>query len=445
MVTPRIPDPQLEAVSLVQAESALAAPRLDFDDTEKLDLDVLIPLVLQRNPSLQAATAAWQAATERIPQVTSLDDPQMRAMGGPRFNGPTFFDAFADDWDVSYFRWQCVQKFPWPGKRGLRGAIATAESDAAFQDIGEVRLHLVEAIRHAYADYWLVVHQQALLEQEEQLGQEYAAALRQFIKDNVAPAYLLHKVELTRLERQRRREELAVAEKGARGRLNTLLHRPPDCPLPFPRSLTIVPLATDIEELRQAALAHHPQYKAALTRLQADDAAIALAEKEFYPDIEALVRFDTVWTPDDVAARPIIGIHFDLPIRKERRRAAVREAQALRAKRRAEVEQLAARILYEIQFAHDQLQRSQNQLKQYPQLLAAAQELSRQVHKQAECLDAWFEAQRQLLYFQSRQYEDVHHCHRLLASLERAVGAPLLIVPDVDGNGFLCAKNSDSP
>src|SRR5262245_29140085 len=46
-----------------------------FKDTRELTVDAVVEQVLARNPSLAQMTAAWQAASARYQQVTSLDDP----------------------------------------------------------------------------------------------------------------------------------------------------------------------------------------------------------------------------------------------------------------------------------------------------------------------------------------------------------------------------------
>src|SRR5216684_1782819 len=60
-------------------------PRNDepFHGMVELSADALVEQVLARNPSLTQMTAAWQAASARYPQVTSLDDPMFGVTIGP--------------------------------------------------------------------------------------------------------------------------------------------------------------------------------------------------------------------------------------------------------------------------------------------------------------------------------------------------------------------------
>ncbi|MGA2035697.1 MAG: hypothetical protein ABSG68_25900, partial [Thermoguttaceae bacterium] len=61
------------------AEPPAPASPADGDDPfrgqTELSLAVLLTEVQARNPSLQAAAAAWRAATQRYPQAVALEDP----------------------------------------------------------------------------------------------------------------------------------------------------------------------------------------------------------------------------------------------------------------------------------------------------------------------------------------------------------------------------------
>src|SRR5438874_1886383 len=66
-------------VRLLFDDEALAAPSA----ATELSLDVLVRQVLVRNPSLAQMAAAWEAASARYPQVTSLEDPMFGVTVGP--------------------------------------------------------------------------------------------------------------------------------------------------------------------------------------------------------------------------------------------------------------------------------------------------------------------------------------------------------------------------
>ena len=54
-----------------------------FAGRDELPLDELVAAVNDRNPSLQAAMAAWNAAANKYPQAIALDDPMFQSMYAP--------------------------------------------------------------------------------------------------------------------------------------------------------------------------------------------------------------------------------------------------------------------------------------------------------------------------------------------------------------------------
>ena len=58
-----------------------------FDGQAYLYREGLIQAVLSRNPSIESARQAWEAAVYRYPQVIALDDPMMAYAFAPESIG----------------------------------------------------------------------------------------------------------------------------------------------------------------------------------------------------------------------------------------------------------------------------------------------------------------------------------------------------------------------
>src|SRR5581483_12338138 len=91
-------------------------------------------------------------------------------------------------------------------------------------------------------------------------------------------------------------------------------------------------------ELRAMAVASRPELQALQDRLAADQAAVALAQKEFCPEFEAMAAYDGFWQGQDRPLQGQIGLKINLPVQKARRYAALQEAQLKLAARKAEWE-----------------------------------------------------------------------------------------------------------
>src|SRR5262249_23032141 len=129
------------------------------------------------------------------------------------------------------------------------------------------------------------------------------------------------------LERQR---EVAAA------RINALMHLPPEAPLPLPpKGVSFAREPLDTALLRQEALARRPDLRALADRVEAERAALALAEREYKPDVELMGAYDAFWQERPLRAQ--VGLRVNLPVRLARRDAAVAEARARLAQRQAEL------------------------------------------------------------------------------------------------------------
>ena len=91
-VVDRLPPPPSDNQSAVQPAAYLKQvpeemPLPPAGDPEmlptELEVDILVLQVLERNPDIRSATAAWRAAAQKYPQAISLDDPMFGLMMGP--------------------------------------------------------------------------------------------------------------------------------------------------------------------------------------------------------------------------------------------------------------------------------------------------------------------------------------------------------------------------
>ena len=413
--------PPLLAAAFTQAASEdTVLPAPSDSNPESLELAPLVADVLSLNPDIRSATADWRAAAQRYPQEISLDDPMFGYMLGPGSWG-------SDEVDSAYTL-EASQKIPWPGKRQLRGSIARAEANAAYFDAEEQRLRIAEATRLAYYEYFLAHRQLAVLNESTSLLQRFREiALRKFESAEAEQqGVLLADVELAQLERQRL--SLARAERVARARINTLLLVAPDSPLaPPPTDLELRDSLPSSEELLDLSLAQRPELAAQTARVRRERYAAALARKEFLPDMEFVARYDAFWQEEPL--RPMVGMNINVPIYKEKRWAAVREATARGAQQQATLESQANEICFQVEQAYQRVQESGETVKVYRERILPSARHSveaAQASYTAGRLDflRLIESQRQLLSLEEGYYDAVAEYHQRLAELDRQTGEP---------------------
>ena len=188
---------------------------------------------------------------------------------------------------------QASQKVPWAGKRALRGSAASAEADAMKGDIGDARLRLAEAARTAFYDYYLARRQMDVNTSTRRLLTQFReiATSKYQVGQATEQDVLQADVELGSLES--RRTELTRDEQVAVARINTLLHREANHPLPPPPAKVALPDSLPAAEaLQQAAAQSRPDLYALQARIRAEQANLALACKEYYPDVNLVAKYD---------------------------------------------------------------------------------------------------------------------------------------------------------
>jgi outer membrane protein TolC len=233
-------------------------------------------------------------------------------------------------------------------------------------------------------------------------------------------------VELATLES--RRTELTRDEQVAVARINTLLHREANYPLPPPPAKVALPDSLPTADtLQQAAAQSRPDLYAAQARIRAEQANVALACKEYYPDLNLVAKYDG-FMPQDM--RPAVGMDINIPIRYSRRSAAVQEAENRVAQRCAEYQDRLDQVRYEVQSSVDRAAQSGRVVHLYEEkILPAAQRSldSAQANYTSGKLDflRLLDAERQLYSQREMYYQSIAEYHRRLAELERAVGEPV--------------------
>ena len=96
-------------------------------------------------------------------------------------------------------------------------------------------------------------------------------------------------------------------------------------------------------------MAARPELRARSARLRGARAEIDAARREFYPDIELMGSYDSMW--DMPEHRWMVGIGLNIPLQRGRRRAAVEKAEALSARAHSDDLKVRTQIRVEVERA----------------------------------------------------------------------------------------------
>jgi len=297
-------------------------------------LDQYVGFALERNPSIRRAIRSVQAMGYRVPQVTSLEDPMITFLPPTGDMTETAAGMMEGQVGVS-------QRIPFPGRLTGRGKVAEGEVRMALAALMDIRIHTVTETARAYYEYYLAevsiditrTSQNLLAQIRDVASARYRAgtATQQDILRAEVELYALTN-ELITLEQRR-----ATAQ----ARLNTLMDRPVDAPLPAPAPFDLEAVDWKLPAAMDQAVESNPQLVRLREQIQRDLEAIRLARLEYFPDLRAGFSYtfigsgiSPVASGDDNWSLPF---GLNLPIWWNRLRAGVLEANA---KTLASVEQL---------------------------------------------------------------------------------------------------------
>lgn len=243
----------------------------------------------ESNPRIQAAWHRWEAALERIPQVTSFDDPMVT------FGGFLLSDA-------SRFKLGLSQEFPWFGTRRVRGDQAAAKAEAVLDELFAVRDEVFEEVKLAYVDLMYAAQQLDLIESQESVWvyMQDIVASKMSLGMSWDSDLLRVTTERTRLED--RREALRSQVRGMTARLNNAIGRDLDTPAPEQELLEFPPDPPHGEDLETLLETHAPTLARLDHLIDAEALGLTLAEKMGKPDFSVGLDYTAMSTPRQ--ARP---------------------------------------------------------------------------------------------------------------------------------------------
>ena len=303
------------------AGSVSAAPAFQEPGEPELNqpmtADDLAVWVLEANQGLAAIEATAEAAAYRIEPAGSLDDPMLSYGAAPLTAGAD--RGLNQSVDVS-------QKIPWPGTLAARESAAIFDSVAAERDVDSLRLQVVAQAKSAYAEWRFVdsaldIHHatQALLDELIATAQTRYAAGRALQQDVL-------QAEVERADLDNRLLRLLRQRTTVQARINALLNREPDAPLPAAAPVSVEAAPPRLEVLQSLALAQHPELLRLNAEISASESRVTLAEKAFYPNFQIGVGYNTLWDESD--KRPVLGVSINIPFDRGKRRAELGQARA---------------------------------------------------------------------------------------------------------------------
>jgi cobalt-zinc-cadmium efflux system outer membrane protein len=232
-----------------------------------------IPEVRFYEAEIAHARAARSTAGRQSNPELSLDIGRKRVSSSDaRSNGLAFSAELA-------------QPLEWPGRLGLRKAIANRDITLAELGLERFRFHLASRVRVLATT---LAAQQDISAAAEEVATRHSAlrdVLVQREPAGIAPQLEVVTVEAAALVAESRAATAAVAVQTALLELNQLMGRRPDTPIAVERSSFSLKPVPSLNQLLSAAMENHYDLRILHAELQQQGFKVELAKNERYPAI----------------------------------------------------------------------------------------------------------------------------------------------------------------
>ncbi len=274
-------------------EPPQALDSLQRDELPDLSEDSGLPDYLAyaalNNSGLKAAFHRWQAALERVEQVSAMPDPRLtyryfirevETRVGPQKQAAGL-----------------AQAFPWFGKLSVRGDIAREAASAAKKRYDARKLELFYWVKDAYYEYYYLARSIEVVRENRDLLKylEGVARAKYMAASSGQAAVIRAQVELGKLE------DALQTRQDLRGpiiaRLNAALNRPVELDLPAPKTIVEQQIEVSDAEVLEWARENNPELAALGHQIIKERYGIDLAKKDYFPDITGGLDYTNVGSP----------------------------------------------------------------------------------------------------------------------------------------------------
>lgn len=352
------------AARLAAAGGIPPAPPPDVYAPEP-ELKSCLESALEQNPALLATRARYEAARQRIAQVTALPDPTLNVSQALR-RVETRVGSQTGGITVT-------QSLPWFGTRELRGRVALSEADAQLRLHQAEEREVIARIKRTFYDLAYLDAALGLLDEESSLLGHYEtlSQARYASGQGLQQAVIRLQAELTRISDRRRQFDRQRRTLGVS--LNTLCGRAPETAItPIP-AVGRPRVNLERSQLLDLGERNRQELLAAAALVEAGEEAVELAGMSFRPRLTASLALMNVagrdpleafgpLPPDEGKNSVSVSVGVSLPVWKESYRAGVEEAgHRLTAQRRRlegardAMEDAVERALIRIETLDDQI------------------------------------------------------------------------------------------
>ena len=412
----------IRRISIVCLIFGISFPLLaQTPENEPLTLDQCISIAIEQNPLVLSSQQQYNAALARVNQAKALPQPSLDYDSDLQ---PNFFN-FKDSGET-YFG--VSQSIEFPGKRHLRGKIASKEADEFLQEIELLKLDIVFQVKQAF--FGLLLSQEKLnyAQQNLELAQDFLRkAELKFDAGDVAKVEVLRaSVEASKAANEVRSASTEV--RLSKAMLNYLLARKKYSPLEIEGDLKREPISLDADEMVERALSFRPEIRGIRIALEREKLTKKQAYMSYLPDFELGVskhRIEGEGSWWDFTISFPIPLFFWQPKKGE-----IAEAEANISSLAKATEHLQNSITLEVEEAYMNAETANNQIRLFEEeILAQAEEVYNMFlfsYQEGEIGGIeLIDARRTLIESRTSYADALYNYGVALSALEKSIGQKL--------------------
>lgn len=275
--------------------------------TNTVTLDALVSETLERNLELKFYEAEIAAAKGGRKTAGSLGNPELSGGVGQKTVRGGGLSAEGVAWSVSV-----VQPFEWPGRLGLRKAIANRDIELAQLGYERFKVALAGRVRTLAYGLFAAQEKAATAREVADRFQALREVLVQRDPAGLTPLLETRVIEATELTMQRKASEAMLTTQSALLELNQLRGVPPETHLSLARAHLAFRPPDSMETLLALARTNNFELRLRAVELAQQGFRVDLAKNERYPAISVGPSYASEQAGSE--RQGILGVGVSLPL-----------------------------------------------------------------------------------------------------------------------------------
>jgi outer membrane protein TolC len=390
-------------------------------------LEELINEAVENNPQIQVAYNNWQAAREKVKQVSSLPDPMAR------------YSYFGENVETRVgpqeAKYGLSQKIPFPGKLSLKAKAQSRHADLLKEKYEATKREVIKNVKFIFYDIFWVDKAIQITEEEKGILESLEKVAQRRYESNLTPQQDVIKAQVELSKLIDKLFLLKQNRKSLEAKLNSILNRPRGTKIGSIGNADSEEFQYQLKQLHKIAQESRQELLAANLDIERAEYEKSLARLDYFPDFT--LGFDYIQIAGGKTTQPNDGqdawmgtVAINVPIWFDKLSAQIREKKANLEATKKNYQNLENNISYEVEDVYFKITTYRDIMLLYKTALIPQTEQSFQVAQtgyEAGRVDFlnWLDSERVLLQTRLAYYKAIVDYQKSIAFLERVVGKDL--------------------